>query len=379
MNNNDETKTIKIGNDVEARTSENYTLITVNVPIDVTFSHEKSAEEIEEIAFDEIDVLAASVADQTKFIGNQMVANNFSNTQLMKLGDALQMLGNFGAGLLNVSNGLQNSARIRRSENRVLALVPKDAPAETNERKRLFEKFTIAPEIADRNNGSQLIIPTEEKTENRKLLNISKACNEPDGWRIVPNKELDIFAHKIAYVLENGLLLENGFDAMDSILEGISKEADDWFAMHPELVRQFFTYQVQHIADLDYRKTALESITKILNGLPQKTKDELKQFDSMFDENPFTEDEKLAAQISAIMNNPNLPQHLRNVIAAEINEADIVDDFSPETVLHNLNVIREKGTGKSYSAEETVSQNNPPIPITTKRRTNKTTNKKKAA
>lgn len=57
-----------------------------------------------------------------------------------------------------------------------------------------------------------------------------------------------------------------------------------------------------------------------------------------------SEDENLARQISAIMTNPLLPEHLRNVIADEINEADEVDDFSPETVLHNLNVIREKET-----------------------------------
>lgn len=203
--------------------------------------------------------------------------------------------------------------------------------------------------------------PTEEiandsrrnETASHRPLDLSEVCRdflgtndatahlEPKKRKTAKSsKEINVksLAKKISHILCHEDISEKIKIKLDDKFEEWAGETGVYVTA-PEVIETTFSMIMFYLGNRKngQAKAAMEFIDSIINDLSKEHREELKQFDSI------DEAEQLARQISAIMQNPLLPEKLRSVIAGEMNDASTAELFTPENVLHNLEILQNRG------------------------------------
>lgn len=150
------------------------------------------------------------------------------------------------------------------------------------------------------------------------------------------NHYLNVLSDKLCHVLSSRETPIGTRHAIEDIISAAACEADIHI-FEPQIVKTFLPHILKGLK-FEYGRGVVHSLDAILAGLPDDQQEGLEQFERRDEERRL---DKLSAQISAVMNNPLLPEALRNTIAGEINREDESKQFSPDNVRYNLEQIAQ--------------------------------------
>jgi hypothetical protein len=183
--------------------------------------------------------------------------------------------------------------------------------------------------------------PKVSENEATEAATVQKNVSESQDSQ--HNHFLGIIADKLSHVLDSRKAPDEIKHSIQDILLEVGSDVFVYI-FHPKLIKHALPL-LENAADKKYFRGILTSLQLILDNVSDELKDELTQYEKRYESKPtaVVDDlNKLAAQISEIMNNPLLPERLYNVIGDEIAESTKAEIHTPDNVLHNLKILRDQ-------------------------------------